>query len=51
MLAAEDALSPEGARRLERVERLFEPPPLLEANGSAPARPDRDGAPGFTGHP
>jgi pimeloyl-ACP methyl ester carboxylesterase len=37
MLGAEDALSPEGVRRLQRIQALFEPRPLLAAaSGTAP---------------
>ena len=39
MLGAEDALSPEGARRLQRIQALFEPRPLLAASsGTGPER-------------
>ena len=51
MLAAEDALSSEGARRLQRIEHLFEPRPALAANGSAPARTDLNGDAGLGSHP
>jgi pimeloyl-ACP methyl ester carboxylesterase len=51
MLAAEDALSGEGARRLQRIESLFEPSPRLTANGSAPAKADGNGDAGFASHP
>jgi hypothetical protein len=34
MLSAEDALSPEGARRLQQIQSLFEPRPLLAAPGA-----------------
>jgi len=51
MLAAEDALSDEGARRLQRIENLFEPRPLLTANGSGPAKPGRNGDAGLASNP
>ena len=41
MLGAEDALSPEGVRRLQRIQALFEPRPLLAA--SSGTRPERGG--------
>jgi len=41
MLSAEDALSPEGVRRLQRIQALFEPRPLLAA--SSGTGPDRGG--------
>ncbi|HET9034645.1 MAG TPA: DUF3141 domain-containing protein, partial [Myxococcaceae bacterium] len=45
MLSAEDALSPEGVRRLQRIQALFEPRPLLAASGgtSSVTRPERGG--------
>jgi hypothetical protein len=41
MLGAEDALSPEGVRRLQRIQALFELRPLLAA--STGTRPERGG--------
>jgi len=39
MLSAEDALSPEGVRRLQRIQALFEPRPLLAtSSGTSPER-------------
>lgn len=38
MLSAEDALSPEGVRRLHRIQALFEPQPQLAAPGGTPER-------------
>jgi hypothetical protein len=51
MVSAEDTLSPEGARRLQRVESLFEPRPALAANGSASPGKDGNGHAGYGSHP
>jgi hypothetical protein len=51
MLAAEDALSAEGARRLQRIESLFTPRPAHDANGSTRTRPDLNGGAEIGSHP
>jgi len=51
MVSAEDALSDEGARRLQRIEKLFQPAAARTANGSTPARSDRNGDAGSASHP
>jgi hypothetical protein len=48
MLSAEDALSDEGARRLQRIESLFDPRPT--ANGSAAPGMEGNGHAGYASH-